>query len=102
MAAALLSWMIAFMWAGVAVWVFFDARRLGRAPLSNALATFLLPGLGFAVYMGTRQVAKLDTEADLSKSGQRLLRELTAEVSRLKAELEAERAGRTKPVEPQP
>ena len=84
----LLGWALTWMWAAVAVWVYFDTRRQGRAAWWNALATALLPGLGFAVYMGLRGAAQRDDES-LSPNGRRLLRELTAEVERLRAELAA-------------
>jgi hypothetical protein len=90
-----LAWALTLMWLGVAAWVYLDARREGRAPLWNALATFLLPGLGMAVYMGTRQAARRERDESVSPEGRRLLRELTAEVERLRQELAAERALRS-------
>jgi hypothetical protein len=94
MTAAIVAWVSLFMWMGVAVWVFFDARRTHRAAVSNALATFLLPGLGLAVYLGTRESARRSSDEHLSPNGARLLRELTAEVERLRHELDVERAKR--------
>lgn len=88
----ILGWAVTFMWAGIAVWVFFDAKRSGRPRWSHAIATLVLPGLGLAVYLGLRPAA--DRETALSPNGQQLLRELTAEVERLRAENDELRAAR--------
>jgi hypothetical protein len=86
-----IGWAITCMWAGVATWVFFDARGRSRAPISNAIATFVLPGLGLAVYLGTRQADKEEREGGLSPNGSALLRDMTAEVRRLRGELATEK-----------
>lgn len=90
-AMAVLGWVLCWMWVGVAVWVFFDARRRGRTAVWHAVATGLLPGVGLAVYMGTREAGRRDDDDRLSPSGHLLLRELTSEVERLRAELDAVR-----------
>ena len=83
----LLGWGVTCMWLAVAAWVYFDARKHGMAAVSHAVATALLPGLGLAVYIGSRNAAARAADESLSPNGQRLLRELTAEVERLRAEL---------------
>lgn len=88
---AVVGWVLCWMWVGIAVWAYFDARHHGRRGLWHAIATAVLPGLGLAVYMGTREAGRRDDDDRLSPSGHLLLRELTAEVERLRAELAAVR-----------
>jgi hypothetical protein len=80
-------WIVTSLWAGVAVVIFFDAKRHSRAALVKALGVFFLPGLGLAVYLGTRGASGRQDDTALTPNGERLLREMTAEVMRLRARL---------------
>lgn len=53
-----LGWVTVLIWAVVATCVFVDARRVGRAPIVSALATFFLPGFGLAFYVRDRLAAR--------------------------------------------
>src|SRR5436305_9058476 len=90
--------LITMLWLGVAVWVYFDARKRNRSGLGSAVPVFLFPGVGIAVYFGLRGAEEHELDPRLDPVGQRLLRELTAEVERLRlrvAELESELHART-------
>jgi hypothetical protein len=80
-----LSLMTVCMWLGLATWVYLDARRTGRVATWNAVATFLLPGLGLAVYLGSRAARERGGDDQLSATGHRLLQEMTEEVKRLRS-----------------
>lgn len=93
-----LSLMTLAMWLGAAVWVYLDAAKTGRAPIWNAVATFFLPGIGLAVYLGVRAGSRSDQDDRLSRTGQELLRDLTQEVTRLRARIfELEEAANERP-----
>ena len=89
---AVLTWVLALTWFGAAVWVYFDSTRSGRNAWANAIATFVLPGVGLAVYLGTRGAERRDRDDAPSANGERLLVEMTAEVERLRRELAESRA----------
>lgn len=91
-AAAVVQWVATAVWVVAAGWVYVDARRAGRPAVWPAVATLLLPGLGLGVYLGQRSAARRDADPELGSSGTRVLRELTAEVERLRRELDDARA----------
>jgi hypothetical protein len=80
------------LFISLAIRVYFDARRSGRAAWSNAIATVVLGPLALAVYLGTRAAANRNEGDTLDAAGSRLLREMTAEVQRPRSDLAAAQA----------